>query len=382
MKKILMISKQYPYPPRCGFSVRLADMCNYLCKYFEIHILVDSHGSIQAGNDISIFSEIYSYPSSKNQSKIFSRIKQRFSRPYFDDAYYIADDFIDKVKELQQKHKYDICMIHTPIFARCLYALPDNVYKVVDTHDIWYQKYNEFEKIGEGKLLSHYRDKNHELDFYRKMDLVIAISLWDFHYLTENGIHQSVYTSVSFSPKSLKRNQKCKNKILYPAGRGPNNRDAIEFFIKEILPLVKKEIDDVEFMILNPDKRLMEQYSSNPAITFIPFIENIIDAYAQADIVVIPLRVKSGLKIKLLESFSYGIPTILSFAATQGIHIDSYAQKKYSVSPESFSSEIIDALSSYQYRQELSESGLKIIQKYYSPDKVYSDLIDKLRGND
>lgn len=378
MKKILMISKEYPYPQRCGFTVRLGKMCKYLSQYFDIHLLVDCYENSESKNDNQVFSDITYLKSSEKKNNIFIRMKNRAFPPYFDDPYYISDQFVNYVLELHNKNNYDICMIHTPIFARCIDALPDSVYKVVDTHDIWFQKYTEFEKIGYGKLLSQFRDKNRELDFYKRMDMIIAISFWDKDYLQKHGVENSIYVPVSFSPHPIVKETQFNNEVLYPAGNGLNNIDAINYFIQEVLPLVRKAIPDVKFKILNPCQEVKEKYANTSNVVFMPFQENIIDAYKQTDIVVIPLRVKSGLKIKLIESFSCGVPTILSSAAAQGVHLDKYAQETIPLSPECFAREVVKALLSPIYRNQLLVSGLNILKKYYSPDIVYLELTEKL----
>jgi glycosyltransferase involved in cell wall biosynthesis len=376
MKKLLMISMQYPYPRHCGFSVRLADMCDYLHQFFDIDILVNDIKHNHILHNENIFSNVFFQNNNCKKKNLFDRIKLKFSPPFFDDPYYINEIFINKVLQLHKMNSYDICMIHTPIFARCLYALPNNVFKVVDTHDIWFQKYSQFKKIGKEKILYHFRNKHIELDFYKKMDLVLAISKWDFKYLKNNGVLKSLYVPVSFSPQPLKNisNSNENYNILYPAGNGYHNIDALEFFINSVLPIVKKQFDNVKLLIPNPEIDFKNKYASNHNIVFLPFADKVDDLYQKADITVIPLRIKSGLKIKVLESFSFGIPTILSDAATQGIFIESYPQNNFSLNPDDFAAEVINALSSLNYRKQLSESALNIIKKHYSKDAVYSEL--------
>lgn len=381
MKKILMITMQYPYPKRCGFTVRLADMCDYLCQHFEIDLLVNSEEMQGELIKKNLFNDVHFCNSNNNLRTIGARIKQRIKPAYFDDSCYIGNTFIKKVLELYKANEYDICMIHTPLFAYCLDALPDSVYKVVDLHDIWFQKYSEFEKIGKGKLLSQFRDKERELKFYKRVNMAIAISLWDLKYLQENGISNCVYVPVSFHPKPLNKNNKCDNQILYPAGKGEHNIDAIEFFIQKILPIVKHKIKNVQFLIPNADELLKKKYGKNSNIVFLPFADDIAEIYAKADITVVPLRIKSGLKIKVLESFSFGIPTILSEAAAQGVYIETYTQENYSLEAEVFAQEVIRSLKDNEYKKRLSESGLEIIKRYYSPNSVYSNLVNRLLNN-
>jgi len=376
MKEILMISSMYPFPQRCGFTVRLGDMCKHLSEIFQITLIVTDTSKLQTHSDI--FKKVYFLPEKKRYQSLNKRLYHHFIPPYFDDPYYISDSFLHKLNSIFSRSNFDICMIHTPKFARVLKNLPNNIFKVIDTHDIWYHKYKEFDKIGYGKLLSHFRNEKKELRLYRNMDLVIGISLFDYEYLKGNGISNCVYAPVSFLANPIYDPKRFDHSILYPAGRGPNNEDAIHFFITKILPRVRREAPSVKFKILNPSDKLKTQYKSTPNVEFLPFQNRISDAYKQADIVVIPLRVKSGLKIKLLESFAFAMPVILSSETSQGVCLKDYPQKGYSLYDSSFTNELIKALKSEEYRKNLSIKGLEIIKRHYSAEKVYSELIKKL----
>jgi glycosyltransferase involved in cell wall biosynthesis len=91
-------------------------------------------------------------------------------------------------------------------------------------------------------------------------------------------------------------------------------------------------------------------------------------------VVVVPLRAGSGLKIKVLESFALGKPTVLSSSAAQGIPVQRYAQRNITSDPVGLAAELLESLKDKDYRSELVSTGLDIISKEYNPEKVYGEL--------
>ena len=384
MKKLLVISPIYPFPERCGLSRRIADMCRNISDVVDIHFFTfsDNPENVPILDGEHIFKKItfvgLEGSPMRPSENLFQRVRRAVSPPHFDSSYYVSDSLLQRISDIHKSEGFDACMIITPNLARCLLAFPEDVFKIIDTIDVWSQRASDFKKIGQGALLSQFHDSSREISWLKKADLVVAISLWDFEYFERNGL-SPVHVPVSFLPRPLPGKMPPGSDILYPAGKGPTNIDAVMFMMNEIMPLVKRSVPDARLLVPDPEQVLKDAYASREDFVSLPFFENIRDAYCMADIVAVPLRVGSGLKIKVLESFAFGKPTILSPAAAQGIALDSYAQKEISDEPSVFASEVIEALSNATYNRQLLKSGLEVIQLEYSPQKVYGELKSRLQ---
>ena len=370
-----MISPEYPYPRKCGFTIRLADLCENLFDIAELHIFVigPSQENIQKTD---IFKSVTFYPQPEKHNFIrdlaicaFKKIVQ----PYFDSKIYVSNSILKRIERIHRDYVFDAVMVHTPLLARCLRAFPGSVKKIIDSHDIWHQKYSEMAKMGHGRILWHFRDLWCEINLYKSVDLVLAISLWDREFMISHGV-KPVYVPVSFTPEPLEEKTISEANVLFAAGSGYANVDAIIFFMREILPLVSKSVPGARLLVPNACVELRQEYSGRPDIGMLPFLSDIREAYKMADIVVAPLRYGSGLKIKVLESFAFGKPTILSSSAAQGIALANYAQRHISNKPEILAGEIVMALKELSYRKKLADSGLGVIRDEYNAAKVYGAL--------
>lgn len=379
-KRILIVSPRYPFPSTDGFSARLGDMSEQLATGFEQHLLVFTGDPVDETNFANkvLFKSVTvcTCRTSTGFGKLKRRIKRKLAKPHFTDPIYSPQQLLNTVQDLNYEYSFDACIVHSPLYARCFSVLPATVLKVIDAHDIWHEKYKQFASLGYGALLEHFRDEHCEIEVLSDADLVLGISLHDYGYLCDKQIN-ALYVPVSFIPRRLDGGSS--NKILMAGGNGPPNIDAVRYFLNEIYPIVKKSLPTIQLTVLSAAAEIIEDYANDPSIDFPPFIDDLSDAYRESMVVIAPLRIGSGLKIKVLECFAYGKPIILSPIAAQGIPIDSYAQKEISIAPDIFAGQVVKALTDENYRKELSETGLKIIEAHYNAETVYRELIAYLR---
>ncbi len=381
MKRILVISPRYPFPSTDGFTVRVGDMCRFIGDHgdFEQHLLIYDSGVGDVGVGGDCFRSVTRCvdPAANVVPTMSARLRRKLMRPHFTDDLFRNAGVLATIAALHDKLSFVTCIVHTPQLYWCLDALPDCVTRIIDAHDIWHHKYQAFESIGAGALVSHFRDPDRELAVYRAVDAVLAISLSDHAYLIQNGI-SSIYVPVSFVPRHQPSSQRGAHSILYAAGSGPPNVNALRFFIESCLPAIRANVPSVVLKILGAGGEIRRSYADREDIELLPFIDDIVDAYALADIVVVPLQIGTGLKIKVLESFAFGKPTIVSQTAVQGVHIESYAQEVISNEADMITAEVKHAMQSPSYRARLSQSGLEIIRCHYQEDDVYRGLVDRL----
>ena len=85
------------------------------------------------------------------------------------------------------------------------------------------------------------------------------------------------------------------------------NIDGVVWFTKEILPLIKKEIPEIQFYIVgsNPTKEVLS-LSSNNGVTVTGYVPDTREYLNKATVVVVPLRIARGIQNKILEAMAMG----------------------------------------------------------------------------
>jgi glycosyltransferase involved in cell wall biosynthesis len=102
---------------------------------------------------------------------------------------------------------------------------------------------------------------------------------------------------------------------------GPNIA-AAEILVREVLPRVERLIEQdvrVELVGAYAPGGAVERLSGDAAVDVRGYVEDLDDAYARADVVVVPLREGAGTRIKILEAFAVGVPVVATTVAASGL---------------------------------------------------------------
>jgi sugar transferase (PEP-CTERM/EpsH1 system associated) len=98
------------------------------------------------------------------------------------------------------------------------------------------------------------------------------------------------------------------------------NQDAVIFFARHVLPLVRREIPDARFLIVgrNPDRRV-HQLQEIEGVEVTGFVPDVRSWLREASVAVAPLRIAAGVQNKILEAMSAGLPVVATARAAQGL---------------------------------------------------------------
>ncbi len=116
----------------------------------------------------------------------------------------------------------------------------------------------------------------------------------------------------------------------YPTGERPvvftgamdywPNIDAVVWFAREVLPLIRRADPAVRFYVvgMNPDATV-RALSSDPSIVVTGRVDDVRPWLQHARVAVAPLRLARGLQNKVLEAMAMARPTVVTEAAAAGI---------------------------------------------------------------
>lgn len=99
------------------------------------------------------------------------------------------------------------------------------------------------------------------------------------------------------------------------------NEDAALFFCREVLPQIRKAYTEplqVAIAGINPGPRI-RALSQDPEISVTGFVPDLGPYYQQAHVALVPIRVGGGMRIKVLEAFSYRCPVVSTSIGAEGI---------------------------------------------------------------
>lgn len=148
------------------------------------------------------------------------------------------------------------------------------------------------------------------------------------------------------------------NFLYYP------NIDAILFFCKNIFPLILKEIHNAKLLVVGssppPEIKALEAHNKgNVVIT--GYVSSLYPFYNYAKVVVCPLRIGGGIKVKIIEALRAGKAIVSTSVGAQGIDINKgllYVSDKIS----DFAINVIRLLSDKELRRNQELNTLKFMK--------------------
>lgn len=156
------------------------------------------------------------------------------------------------------------------------------------------------------------------------------------------------------------------------------NVDAVNFFTKEIFPLVLNKIPSARFRIVGFDMPPEIAALKSENIIIEGFVPNVAPLFESCRVFVAPLRYGAGMKGKIGQALSYGLPTVTTSIGAEGMNLTHEKEVLIADAPENFAGEIIRLYENEQLWQTLSDNGYEFIKNNFSPEIVEKQIRNAL----
>ncbi|MBX9748529.1 MAG: glycosyltransferase [Roseococcus sp.] len=154
--------------------------------------------------------------------------------------------------------------------------------------------------------------------------------------------------------------------LLFVGGfRHPPNIAAVEFLAREVMPILAQRAPEIVLEVVgsNPPESILALAASN--IRVLGQVPDLDPVFARARVFLAPLFAGAGMKGKVLEAISRGVPSVLSSIAAEGIGLTPGSDYLLARSPEEWA-RAIQALHGDAARwQKLRDNALAIARTRY-----------------
>ena len=260
---------------------------------------------------------------------------------------------------------------------------------VASEHDVTFigyrRKYEYF--TGTKKLLwklKYMYEKRMELSNLSKCDLVLPHNKDNKAVLMREGILESKIIGLVPYFKNMTlvpRNSNYKDILFFGAMARPENSLSAIWFIENVLPRLTDL--DIRFVILgsNPPGELKKYQSDRVYIT--GFVDSITPYFSQSMCLVAALVLGAGIKIKVLEALSSGIPVLTNEIGIEGIPAKNEQEYFQCTKPEEYEA-MIRCIYNKKFDEKYIENKAKeFIRENFSVDgfsSYYRNEIYRLGG--
>ena len=235
------------------------------------------------------------------------------------------------ISNIFSKRTYDVFVVHNLWLSKAFDYAPYHCLKVLDMHDLFSQRAQEFYATG-AKPEFFYCSETDEIYGLKRADLLLAIKEEDASWCTSNSIRREDVITIPYSEEC-----RATNDFLYrdppraPISPGKVifgmigsdihfNRHSAHLLLKELELAIKATFAPIEFVLAGSLCRAMGQCPK--FVRKMGFVDDVSSFYSSVDIVIVPNLHGTGIKIKSMESISYGKPTLFTYHSAQGTGIE------------------------------------------------------------
>ncbi|MGO9481221.1 MAG: glycosyltransferase [Candidatus Kryptoniota bacterium] len=223
-------------------------------------------------------------------------------------------------------------------------------------------------------------NKRRELAIYRKADSLWVVTDEDKRALAHE-IHDVPIDILPLIHELPEANHGFENRqgLLFVGNFNHTpNIDAVQFFVKDVLPKVAKFIPEVILYIVGNDPRNETAKLAGENVKAVGYVEDLSVYYDKCKVVVAPLRYGAGLKGKIVESLSYGVPVVTTSIGAEGTGLQDGEDIMVSDDPDEMAKRIAALYSNKETWERLSENGRIQMQSRWSVEAGQKRLEDIL----
>jgi glycosyltransferase involved in cell wall biosynthesis len=142
------------------------------------------------------------------------------------------------------------------------------------------------------------------------------------------------------------------------------NIDAVEYFCRQIWPSVLMDFPSARFQIVGRNPHASVRRLATPSVEVTGMVPSVIEYLRAATIVVVPLRVGGGTRLKIFEAMAMGKAVVSTSIGAEGLDLTPGRDLLIADNPESFAAGIIGLLRNPDLRRNYEQAAAAVAARY------------------
>ncbi len=269
------------------------------------------------------------------------------------------------VHSLVEKADYKIIVISYVYWANLVREnMPDSILKVLTLED--FLTLTQFDaqhrKIHIGNYLAE------EIERVDLFDRVICVSAEEMQFFSRFARQPAYYHVPVFMEDHFLDARIPEFDLVFIGSNNYSNKRGMEWFFREVYPLLDSSL---RLLIVGS---VTGSVPRKPNVTCIPHAEDPGSVYSRARISINPLLDGTGMKVKVVEALSYGIPVVSTTRGLTGMPHEILEKAMVADVPEDFAASIHRMVHDELLYQQQIDISKKLFNKYFDKKIIYKEL--------
>lgn len=377
--KILIVSAQFPFPPRSGFATRVYQLARQLSARHEVtllsYVLPHERDGVDGLAEQMSVRAVQRSAWSPSHKRVIQALTMASPHPYYCRDVY-SRDMQNAIDDLCAAQKFDVIQVESSFL--CGFRFPAGTHLVIDEHNI---ESEVFRRMCEGERslprrlfnrVEYLRCRRFERASWRRADACVVTSereLPTVRACTPNTPVATVPNSVDlsyFAPSDVapEPHTVVFNGILTYRP----NVDAVRYLIDDIWPLVRARHPDARLTLIGRCEGVDTREMMAPGVQLLGEVPDIRPYVQRATVVAVPVRIGGGTRLKVVEGLAMGKPIVSTTLGCEGLAVRDNEHLLIADDPAAFAARIFEVFENPEWSAQLGCAGRRLVENRYSWD--------------
>lgn len=231
-----------------------------------------------------------------------------------------------------------------------------------------------------------YATRRFEARAMREVDAVIAISSPDARAFRALAGRDAIVVPTFIEPKAPRSETTSKPALAYVGQLAwQPNALGLDWFCEEVWPLVRARLPEATLSIAGgglpkdaAGKPTLPPLWRKPGVTALGFVDDLESVYRETLALVAPIRGGSGVRMKLLESMSAGMPSVTTTDGALGLDVEDGRELLIADDAPGFADRVVRVLSDARLRATLRDASADYLRAHHSAAAGRARMLEAL----
>lgn len=286
------------------------------------------------------------------------------------------------VWDVCENYHIDIAQVEMPWISSFILSLPDTVKKVYVHHELAFVKHglelqNDPDNLYARTCYKHTLAS--EINMLNHADHIITLSPVDKRKLEEQGVTTPISSSFAIvNTKAELTPYISDDRILTFVGPDDNipNNVGLRWFLDNCWHTLKEKEPDYRLKVIGrwSEENKQTILKDYPDVEFLGFVDSLYDTM-KGSVMIVPITIGSGIRMKILEAASMGIPFVSTTVGAEGIPVKDGRDCFLTDDPNTFVADILK-LQDNSLKLQFVQNANLMVKEHYSAEALRKNRLE------